>query len=83
MYTKSSEKTSQNIRKRRKRNENIPHLRLHPLQYKGVYKERNLCANLTYRKAQEEKYPYRISVLYRKELEPECDMYVEAKEETE
>ena len=38
---------------------------------------------LTYRKAQEEKYPYRISVLYRKELEPECDMYVEAKEETE
>lgn len=36
---------------------------------------------LTYRKAQEEKYPYRISVLYRKDTETECDMYVKVKEE--
>ena len=46
-------------------------------------KKKESCVRyLTYRKAQEEKYPYLISVLYRKELETECDMYVEAKEET-
>ena len=49
---------------------------------KGCAKKESCVRYLTYRKAQEEKYPYRISVLYRKDTETECDMYVEAKEET-
>lgn len=49
---------------------------------KGCAKKESCVRYLTYRKAQEEKYPYRISVLYRKGTETECDMYVEAKEET-
>ena len=48
----------------------------------GCKKKESCVRHLTYRKAKEEKYPYRISVLYRKDTETECDMYVEAKEET-
>ena len=49
---------------------------------KGCAKKESCVRDLTYRKAQEEKYPYRISVLYRKDAETECDLFVEAKEET-
>ena len=49
---------------------------------KECAKKESCVRDLTYRKAQEEKYPYRISVLYRKDAETECDLFVEAKEET-
>lgn len=45
-------------------------------------KKKETCVrHLTYRKAQEEEYPYNISVLYRKDAGKECDMYVKAKED--
>ena len=45
-------------------------------------KKKNTCMRyLTYRKAQEEDWQHRLTIAVPDK--PECDMYVEAKEETE